>query len=90
MALSEASKRDVAHTQLRRLETLTDCAYAVALVLIIQWLPLPHESTTGGVRVLLSQLFAEYAGNLMSIGIAVMISMGIMVQMISSLVLPRR
>lgn len=70
MALSEQSQLEVAHSQLRRLETLTDCAYAVSLVLIIQWLPLPSESATGGVRVLLSQLFAEYAGNLVSIGIA--------------------
>jgi uncharacterized membrane protein len=70
MALSEQSKLEVAHTQLRRLETLTDCAYAVSLVLIIQWMPLPSESTTGGVRVLLGQLFEEYAGNLISIGIA--------------------
>ena len=40
MTLRDELKREVGHTQLRRLETLTDCAYAVALVLIIQWLPL--------------------------------------------------
>ena len=70
MALSDIQRLDVARTQLRRLETLTDCAYAVALVLIIQWMPLPSESTTGGVRVVLTELFAEHAGNLVSIGIA--------------------
>ena len=71
MTLRDELKREVGHTQLRRLETLTDCAYAVALVLIIQWLPLPSESATGGVRVLLAELFTEFAGNLVSIGIAV-------------------
>lgn len=70
MALSEKSQLEVAHSQLRRLETLTDCAYAVSLVLIIQWLPLPSESAAEGGRILLRQLFAEYAGNLVSIGIA--------------------
>ena len=70
MALSEKLQREVAHSQLRRLETLTDCAYAVSLVLIIQWLPLPSESLTKGGRVLLGQLFAEHAGDLVSIGIA--------------------
>lgn len=70
MTLRDELKREVEHTQLRRLETLTDCAYAVSLVLIIQWLPLPSESASGGVRVLLGELFSEYAGNLVSIGIA--------------------
>jgi len=70
MALSKESQLEVAHAQLRRLETLTDCAYAVSLVLIIQWLPLPSESATETGRVLLGELFAEYAGNLVSIGIA--------------------
>jgi len=70
MALSEELKREVGHTQLRRLETLTDCAYAVSLILIIQWLPMPSESSAEGGRVLLGQLFAEFAGNLVSIGIA--------------------
>lgn len=70
MALSEGSKLEVAHSQLRRLETLTDCAYAVSLVLIVQWLPLPSESSVVGGKILLADLFAEYAGNLVSIGIA--------------------
>lgn len=70
MALSKESRLAVAHAQLRRLETLTDCAYAVSLVLIIQWLPLPSESSVVGGKILLADLFAEYAGNLASIGIA--------------------
>ena len=70
MALSEEHKLEVHHTQLRRLETLTDCAYAVSLILIIQWLPMPSESSVEGGRVLLGQLLAEHAGNLVSIGIA--------------------
>ena len=36
-----------ARGQLRRLATLTNVVYAVALVLIIQWLPLPEESHSG-------------------------------------------
>ncbi|MGB5295980.1 MAG: TMEM175 family protein [Thermoanaerobaculia bacterium] len=70
MALSESLKLKVAQSQLRRLETLTDCAYAVSLVLVIQWLPLPSESSVVGGKILLADLFAEYAGNLISIGIA--------------------
>ena len=50
MALRDELEREVEHSRLRRFETLTDCAYAVSLVLVIQWLPLPSESATGGVR----------------------------------------
>ena len=70
MALSEELKLEVGHTQLKRLETLTDCVYALALILIVQWLPLPSESSMVGGKILLLDLFAEYAGNLVSIGIA--------------------
>jgi uncharacterized membrane protein len=70
MALSEKMKLEVGHTQLKRLETLTDCVYALSLVLIVQWLPLPSESSVTGGKLLLLDLFAEYAGNLVSIGIA--------------------
>jgi hypothetical protein len=45
---------------------LTDVVYAVALVLIVQWLPLPEESQSGGV-VWLADLWAEYAGNIVSV-----------------------
>lgn len=61
---------DVGQTQLRRLETLTDCVYALALVAVVQWLPIPIESSVAAGRVLLGDLFAEHAGNLISIGIA--------------------
>ncbi|MGB5295468.1 MAG: TMEM175 family protein [Thermoanaerobaculia bacterium] len=70
MALSEKLKLEVGHTQLRRLETLTDCVYALSLILIVQWLPLPSESSMVGGKIQLVDLFAEYAGNLVSIGIA--------------------
>jgi uncharacterized membrane protein len=55
-----------ARAQLRRLATLTDVVYAVALVLIIQWLPLPAESQSGGV-VWLLDLWAEHSGNIISV-----------------------
>jgi len=70
MALSERLKLEVGHSQLKRLETLTDCVYALSLILIVQWLPLPSESSVAGGKVLLLDLFAEYAGNLVSIGVA--------------------
>jgi len=69
MALSEQLKLEVSRTQLRRLETLTDCVYAVALVLVIQWLPLPHESSLTGGPVRIGELFAEHLPNLAGAGI---------------------
>ena len=62
----ESSHRSTARSQLERLATLTDVVYAVALVLIIQWLPLPEESHSGGV-VWLVDLWAEYAANIVSV-----------------------
>ena len=66
---------DIARWQLRRLETLTDCVYALALVLVIQWLPLPEESSVLGEQLWLFDLFAERSGNLISalIGLAFVI-----------------
>ena len=55
-----------ARGQLRRLATLTDVVYAVALVLIIQWLPLPEESHSGDA-VWLFDLWAEYADNIIGV-----------------------
>ncbi len=69
MALSEQLKLEVTRTQLRRLETLTDCVYAVALVLVIQWLPLPHESSLTGGPVQLGALLADHLPNLAGAGI---------------------
>lgn len=37
-----------ARSQLARLATLTDVVYAVGLVLIVSWLPLPEESHATG------------------------------------------
>ena len=63
--MSEQPYRATARSQLQRLATLTDVVYAIALVLIIQWLPMPSESLSGGV-VWLADLFAEYSDNLVS------------------------
>lgn len=55
---------------MRRLMTFTDCLYALGVVLIIQWLPLPSEShATGGIWLL--DLFAEYSQNLLAVFIGV-------------------
>ena len=64
--MTEQAHQSTARSQLRRLATLTDVVYAVALVLVIQWLPLPEESHSGGV-VWLADLWAEYAGNIISV-----------------------
>jgi uncharacterized membrane protein len=53
--------------QLRRLENLTDCVFAVALVLVLTWLPLPEESTHQGGPLWLRDLFAEFSGNLVGV-----------------------
>ena len=59
-----------ARSQLARLATLTDVVYAVGLVLVIQWLPLPEESHTGGA-VWIADLWAEYATNIVAVIIGV-------------------
>jgi len=48
---------------LKRLMTLTDVVYAIGLVLVIQWLPVPSESKRSGA-VWLLELFAEHGENL--------------------------
>ena len=47
--MSDGAYVGTARSQLARLATLTDVVYAVGLVLVIQWLPLPEESHGGGV-----------------------------------------
>jgi hypothetical protein len=48
--MADQPYRATARSQLERLATLTDVVYAVALVLIIQWMPPPEEShSTGAV-----------------------------------------
>ena len=50
---------------------MTDCVYAVSLILVIQWLPLPEESTHNDSHLYLWELFVEFAGNILSVTIAV-------------------
>jgi uncharacterized membrane protein len=64
--MSATTHSDTARSQLRRLGTLTDVVYAVALVMIIGWLPLPEESTAEGA-VWLLDLFAEFSANMVSV-----------------------
>lgn len=66
-----ATGQSVAREQLRRLGTLTDAVYAVALVLVVQWLPLPSESIGAKGVVWVLDLFAEHASNLVAFLIAV-------------------
>ena len=62
-----------ARSQLQRLGTLTDVVYAVALVLVISWLPLPEEShSTGAVWLL--DLWAEYSQNIIAVVIGLVFS----------------
>jgi uncharacterized membrane protein len=68
--MPQSAHSATARSQLERLATLTDVVYAVALVLIIQWLPLPAESQSGGV-VWLLDLWAEHSGNIISVIIGV-------------------
>jgi uncharacterized membrane protein len=63
--LNQTAYTDTARSQLQRLATLTDVVYAVSLVLIIQWLPMPEESHAEGA-VWLLDLFAEYSSNIVA------------------------
>jgi uncharacterized membrane protein len=64
--MAESTHTQTTRSQLERLATLTDVVYAVALVLIIQWLPLPEESHAGGA-VWLIDLWAEYSDNIIAV-----------------------
>jgi uncharacterized membrane protein len=64
--MSNSAHLGTARSQLVRLATLTDVVYAVALVLIVSWLPLPEESHTGGA-VWLLELWAEYSNNIVAV-----------------------
>jgi uncharacterized membrane protein len=64
--MSQSAYSATARTQLQRLTTLTDVVYAVALVLIIQWLPMPAESHAEGA-VSFMALFSEYATNMVAV-----------------------
>ena len=66
--MSEQVYAATAKSQLERLATLTDVVYAVALVLIISWLPLPEEShSTGAVWIL--DLWSEYSNNIIAVAL---------------------
>jgi uncharacterized membrane protein len=71
--MPEQAYRATAKSQLERLATLTDVVYAVALVLIVQWLPLPEESQSTGA-VWLLDLWAEYSNNIISVIIGLVFS----------------
>jgi uncharacterized membrane protein len=69
----DSSHVSTARSQLQRLGTLTDVVYAVALVLVISWLPLPEEShSTGAVWLL--DLWAEYSQNIIAVVIGLVFS----------------
>ena len=68
--MSQSPQLETARSQLRRLGTLTDVVYAVALVLIIQWLPLPEESSREG-SIWIGDLWVEFGANLLSVFIGV-------------------
>ena len=71
--MDDSSHLGTARSQLQRLGTLTDVVYAVALVLIISWLPLPEESHSGGT-VWLLDLWAEYSNNIVAVVIGLVFS----------------
>ena len=64
--MSDSSHLGTARSQLARLATLTDVVYAVGLVLVIQWLPLPEESHATGA-IWIAELWAEYATNIVAV-----------------------
>jgi len=69
----DSSHVGTARSQLERLATLTDVVYAVALVLIISWLPLPEESHASGA-VWIIDLWAEYSQNIIAVVIGLVFS----------------
>ena len=64
--MSDSSRAGTARSQLDRLGVLTDVVYAVALVLVVTWLPLPEESHSGGA-VWILDLWAEYSANIVAV-----------------------
>lgn len=71
--MSDSSHVGTARNQLIRLATLTDVVYAVALVLVVTWLPLPAESHSGGA-VWLLDLWIEYSANIIGVVIGLVFS----------------
>ena len=71
--MSNSSHVGTARSQLMRLATLTDVVYAVALVLVVTWLPLPAESHSDGA-VWLFDLWVEYSDNIIGVVIGLVFS----------------
>ena len=64
--MSDSGYLGTARSQLARLATLTDVVYAVGLVLIVSWLPLPEESHATGA-IWIADLWAEYSSNIVAV-----------------------
>lgn len=64
--MSDSLGNATARGQLARLATLTDVVYAVALVLVVSWLPLPEEIHAEGV-VWIADLWTESASNILAV-----------------------
>jgi len=71
--MSDSGSVGTARSQLARLATLTDVVYAVALVLVVTWLPLPEESHSAGA-VWIVDLWAEYSDNIIAVVIGLVFS----------------
>jgi len=71
--MSDSIRAATARSQLVRLATLTDVVYAVALVLVVTWLPLPEESKSGGA-VWIFDLWADYSDNIVAVLIGLLFS----------------
>ena len=71
--MGDSSHVDTARSQLVRLATLTDVVYAVGLVLIVSWLPLPEESHATGA-IWIADLWAEYSSNIVAVVIGLVFS----------------
>jgi len=64
--MSDSGYLGTARSQLARLTTLTDVVYAVGLVLIVSWLPLPEESHATDA-IWIADLWAEYSSNIVAV-----------------------
>lgn len=71
--MGDSTYASVARSQLTRLATLTDVVYAVALVMVITWLPLPEESHSVGT-VWLFDLWAEFSDNIIGVVLGLLFS----------------
>jgi hypothetical protein len=71
--MSDSGYLGTARSQLARLATLTDVVYAVGLVLIVSWLPLPEESHATGA-IWIADLWAEYSTNIVAVIIGLVFS----------------